>query len=186
MTKSQGFVEKTLKGSRKRVNAIIDDATKKLAEDVAAPDKASLRSATKLARAEAKAEFWQEEANKLAVQLAEARQTIEAAQREVVDVRAYTRSEIDRAEARLKQLQSDGNRANEEANGLRSIIRDLELTVERHRGYQDGRIDAEPPRMVPEVKETRRANWPYPQSEVVDPLGVIGSRHMSHKPWWHK
>lgn len=186
MTKSQGFVEKALKGSRKRVNAILDDATKSLAEQAVAPDRAAIRSATKLARAEAKAEYWQEQANRLAVQLAEANCTIEAAQREVVDVQAYNRSQLERSEQTAKQWKGEAEKAKDENNGLRTIIRDLELTVERHRGFQDGVREAQPPRMVPEERPSVRNDWPYPQSEIVDPLGVIGSRHPHTKPWWHK
>lgn len=145
----------------------------------------------KLAIAEAKAEMWQEKANRLSVELVETRQTIENVEREIVDVRAYNRAQLERSEEVAKQWKGEFDKAKDENNGLRSIIRDLELTVERHRGYQDGRIDAEPPRMVPEVKETRRAGWPYPASEVFDPVGVIGStnprtQYGSQKPWWHR
>lgn len=147
---------------------------------------AEVRLHRKLAIAEAKADMWQEKANELSVKLAEALQAVENVEREIVDVRAYNRSELDRFERIANGNAKTVEALNVENNGLRSIIRDLELTVERHRGYQDAQLDAQPPRMVPEPKELRRANWPYPQNELVDPLGLIGSRHMPSKPWWHK
>lgn len=137
----------------------------------------------KLAIAEAKAEMWQEQANKLSVELSQARQTIEASELEKSQARRYFEAEYKRAQAATDLL----DKANAENNGLRSIIRDLELTVERHRGYHDGLVDGQPPRMVPEEREARRDGWPYPRSGV-DREGRAGDHagFGAIKPWWHR
>lgn len=141
----------------------------------------------KLAIAEAKAEMWQEKANRLSVELVETRRSVDDSQLELSQARGYFEAELKRAQADTKAVTDLLSKAADESNGLRSIIRDLELAVERHRGYHDGLVDGQPPRMVPEEREARRDSWPYPRSGI-DREGRAGD-HVGFgaiKPWWHR
>lgn len=137
------------------------------------------KSIKALARAEAKAEYWQEQANKLAVQLTEAQQALskERAERETT---------VAHFKVAAKAADEAAQREREESNTLRTIVRDLELTNARQNGYIDGVEETLPPRMVEERRSLRRMEIEPIDIHVGDPLGVIGSRHPRTKPWWHK
>jgi len=110
----------------------------------------------KLQRAEAKAEFWQGETNKIAVELAEARRSFEMVEREIVDVRAVARTEVEAIDLAGKEWKALAEKRKDENNALRGIILDLQLTVARQNGYLDGVEDAKPPRMVEEHRPSHR------------------------------
>lgn len=135
----------------------------------------------RLADAEARADVWKRESSRLANELFEARQNADiAAGKHAAELKQVT----DAGNAWKAACEKAKAEAIVEGNGLRSAIRDLELTVERHRGFHDGIREAQPPRMVPEERPTVRNEWPYPSNEVR--LAVNGYGDSRAKPWWHK
>lgn len=138
----------------------------------------------KLAAAETQVELWKSESRRLSGELQEAREDAAlAAGRQM--------AERKRLEDVAKQWQDAGEKARKDAlaetNGLRGIIRDLELAVERYRGYFDGVTDTQPSRMVPEERSNRRESWPSPSGEAFT-LDTFGGSHGHGRavPWWHK
>lgn len=64
------------------------------------------------------------------------------------------------AEVREKEAWKAADKERQEANLLRNGIHDLEIDYARLRGYVDGQLDLEAPRMVPERREPRLASYP--------------------------
>lgn len=136
----------------------------------------------KLAAAEAQAEVWKSESRRLANELHEAREDAAlAAGRQM--------AERKRLEDVAKQWQDAGEKARkereEEVNGLRGIIRELEIANAKQTGYIDGLEETLPPRMVEERRRlTRQALTP----ETFFAPNAAGGRfgHGVDKPWWHK
>lgn len=132
----------------------------------------------KLAIANAKAEMFQAEVNRLGLAEYDARQKLEI--------------ESVKSKAKIADLTADNMALDaklklevEETNRLRCQLFDLHLTQARLNGYLDGIEDAKPPVMVPQERPLRRMTTGDQDISYVDG-GPYEYRGQRPKPWFFK